>query len=96
LENAVHVQPLRLLEVEQFPPLVGRPDFIPHEISNPDPQVGGMSRKGHPLLALAQSVRQSRRAQHVLAQFVAHRRHDGQKGETDQIGEDGDNVGCPD
>jgi hypothetical protein len=24
--------------------------------------------------------------QHVLAQFIAHRRYDGQKGETDQIG----------
>ena len=39
LENAVHVQPLRLLEAEQFPPLVGRPDFIPQEISTQMPRL---------------------------------------------------------
>ena len=70
------VQALRLLEAEQLSPFVARPDFFPHEISNQDAEVGGMSRKGHPLLTLTQIIRKARRAEEVLAQFVAHRRHD--------------------
>src|SRR5260370_33383655 len=62
LKKALQLQLFRLLEAEQFPPLVSRRDFIPHQISNPDAQIDGMSRKGHPLLALAQIIRQLRRS----------------------------------
>jgi hypothetical protein len=56
LENAVHIQSLRLLEAEQLPPLVGRPDYAPLEISNPDAKVGGTGGHAQPLLALAQGL----------------------------------------
>ena len=54
LEKALHVQPLRLLEAEQLPPLVCSPDFLPYQIPNPDANAGGISSEAHPLFALAQ------------------------------------------
>jgi hypothetical protein len=48
------------------------PSFLPSpDLVHPDTEIGGTSRKGHPLLALAQIIRKACRPERVLAQFVA-------------------------
>jgi hypothetical protein len=39
-----------------LPPLVGSPDFVSDEISDPDAKVGGIGGEVHPLLALTQGL----------------------------------------
>lgn len=72
LQNAVGINPLRLRKAKQRAPFDGRPDFVSHEVPNPDAKVRGFGGESHSLFAFAQLPPQLRGAEHIAAQLVAH------------------------
>src|SRR6516165_3434893 len=56
LQETVKIDPFPVIETQQLPPFISCPDFIPHEVSNPDAYIGDTSHNLHPLLALVQLI----------------------------------------
>src|SRR5208283_4824295 len=83
LQDVVELKSFHFLKAEQCTPTVRRPNFVPHEVSNPNTKMGTLDSEVHSFFTFAQSCLthlklavELRRAERVIAQLVPHHRDD--------------------
>ena len=79
LEERLHRDGLTGREAEHRVEPLGGPHRVLRSGPDPEAEVGSIRGQGHLLLAFAQVVRESRGAEHVVAQLVAHHRDQAQE-----------------